>query len=130
MCGWSAIGPLDVCSFFSFSIILRSLLRVFNCTDTLQHKVDEMVLSSAKLCKSKFCRHRSRSFRNKLNHFWPMFPFYTSWKHQKTFGNIGQKWVKQYWTQYWTLKHLGQSYLHFLLMIFQMAIKESKSVER
>ena len=28
----------------------------------------------------------SRSFRNFLTDFWPMFPFYNPWKHQKTNG--------------------------------------------
>ena len=40
-----------------------------------------------------------------LTQSWPVFPFYTPWKHLTTFGfpvvswgineNIGQKWVKQ-----------------------------------
>ena len=27
-------------------------------------------------------------FGNCLTHSWPMFPFYTPWKHQKTFGSL------------------------------------------
>ena len=34
-----------------------------------------------------------------LNHFKPMFPFYNSWKHQKTFGvfSRGIKW--EHWPE-------------------------------
>ena len=39
-----------------------------------------------------------------LTHLWPMFPFYTPWKHQKVKGslgvwnvNIGHKWLKEIW---------------------------------
>ena len=38
---------------------------------------------------------------NGLNHFWPMFPFYTPLKHQKTFGFLmfsgGIKW--EHWLE-------------------------------
>ena len=32
-----------------------------------------------------------------LTHFWPVFPFYTSWKHQKTSRNG----LKRSWLKYW-----------------------------
>ena len=32
-----------------------------------------------------------------LTHFSPMSYFYTPWKRQKTYGDIGLKWVKSAW---------------------------------
>ena len=62
-----------------------------------------------------------------LTHIWPMFPFYTPWKHQKTCdflvfsggtnGNIDQKWVKE--KNLWGWMFLWQSLsCSWILLLF------------
>ena len=53
-----------------------------------------------------------------LIHFWPMFPFYTSWKHHKTEGFLvfsgDIKW--EHWPERYMKTNSGNSKLYFLIV--------------
>ena len=63
-----------------------------------------------------------------LTHFWPMFPFYTSWKHQKTksylvfsgayMGNFGQKWVNKDFLTPILMNHRSEGVWRRLSLLF------------
>ena len=67
-------------------------------------------------------------FLSFLTHFWPMFPFYTSWKHQKTksylvfsgvyIGNFGQKWVNKDFLTRILMNHRSEGIWRRLSLLF------------
>ena len=72
-----------------------SYIPFLNVT-TLMWKCDKPTKSKC------FCVIYTKRLKLRLTHFWPMFPFYTPWKHQTTKGSLvfsgGIKW--EHWPKW------------------------------
>ena len=73
----------QVCVFFAQPIHAHGWKMAYHTLNILQWSHCKVLAHSSR--RPLWCRnHLSIDLQSKLFHYWPMFPIYTLWKHQKT----------------------------------------------